>query len=107
MGPPGVLVAAMRVPSGERDVSQRSSFGPRAKLMSSEPLPLKGSRVVMISCLRSSVGSAIAHSSDGDLAQVIRLQGLAVNNGCDSPPPIETRMTGWGVVAGGAPVSSA
>ena len=91
----------MRVPSGERSNHQWPSFESISKRASSRPRPCNGSRVVMITCLRSSIGSAIAHKSEEDRAQRIMPSGLAVNRSCDGPPLMGTRMTGspaasWG-----------
>jgi hypothetical protein len=47
----------------------------------------------------------VAHTSDGARAQVIStVSTAAVNNGSDGPPLMDTRMTGSGTDAGGAPV---
>src|SRR5438093_1190199 len=97
MGPSALRVAAIREPSGESAVHQYA-FGSRSNRASSEPRPFKGSRVEMISCLPSSVSSAIAHNSDGDLAHVITLQGgrLALKSISGVPPDIGIRITGPG-----------
>src|SRR5438046_10749130 len=101
MRPSPRRVAAIREPSGESAVHQYA-FGSRSNRASSEPRPFKGSRAEMIACLPSSVSSAIAHNSDGDLAHVIMLQGkgLAVNSISGVPPVIGISMTGSGGDAG-------
>src|SRR5579863_10338810 len=68
IGSAGLRIVARRVPSGERSTDHRLSFGVIANRVSSEPRPFRGSREVIIACLRSSLGSAIAHRVEGDLA---------------------------------------
>src|ERR1700730_17012702 len=103
--PADVRVAATRAPSGERSRYQLSSFATRANRKSSRPRPLVGSKTVTAICLPSSIGSPITQNPEGDLAQVSKLQGLAMNNRCDGPPVTEARVTGSGPFPGGAPFS--
>src|SRR5947208_15313901 len=95
IGPSALRVAAIREPSGESAVHQYAS-GSRSNRVSSAPRPFKGSRAEMISCLPSSVSSAIAHNSDGDLAHVIMLhgKGLGVNSIWVEPPIMRHLITG-------------
>src|SRR5208283_1630144 len=105
MGPAVLERAAKRVPSGETFSLQLSLFGPRAIRKSSAPRPFRGLKAETVNCLPSSVGSPIAHNSDGDLAQVSELSGLAVNSGCGGPPSTDARITGSGPLMGQGPFS--
>ena len=68
-------------------------------------VPFMGSKAETVNCSPSSVGSPIAHNSDGDLAQVSKLPGLAVNSGCGGPPARDARITGSGPLMGQGPFS--
>src|ERR1700687_4853590 len=96
MGPAKLGRAAKRVPSGEMFTLQLPSGELRANRKSSGPRPFVGSKADTANCFPSSVGSPIAHRSDGDLAQVSRLPELAINNRCEGPPEMGTLITGSG-----------